>query len=419
MGGIKGVRVVEINVSCNSGSIGRIADQIAMKLKEYGAENLLIHGSRYVGLSKIPNICSQPRILDYVHGLYSMIFDKHGLGSYFATKRVIKEIQHFSPNIIHLHNIHGYYLNYAVLFDYLKKFQIPVVWTLHDCWPFTGHCVYFDYIQCSKWQQECNNCPNIRSYPSSLFIDNSRENFKRKKHEFCGLGKMIIVPVSQWMEDNVKRSFLSAYPTRVIRNGIDIQTFVPSDYYQLQHNLKIEDKKVVLGVASPFIERKGYSDFIKLRGLLSDAFVTILVGVSCSQIRQLPEGIIGIERTESIKKLCQFYSMADVFLNLTYEDNFPTVNLEAMACGTPVITYNTGGSPESITERTGMVVEKGNLDSVVDAIQVIVDKGKKFYSDACRANVMTRFNAQDRFEEYIKLYQGLLDKSLDTHKREI
>ena len=308
-----------------------------------------------------------------------------------------------------MHHLHGYFINIEILFNFLKGSKIPVVWTFHDCWSFTGHCTHFEYVGCEKWKTGCNNCPQTKEYPASLFIDRSKENYLLKKDIFTSVDKMIIVPVSNWLGGLVKESFLQNYPIKVIQNGVDINIFQPiSAIDRLQEKLNVKENFVILGVASPWVKRKGLNDFVELSKLLKNDCSIILVGLNKKQLNNLPSNIIGLPRTESPKHLAKLYSLSDVFVNPTYEDTFPTTNLEAMACGTPVITYSTGGSVESITPETGLVVEKGDVISMLQAITTIKEKGKSTYSNLCRGHAEKYFNKEDRFKEYLILYKDIL-----------
>jgi len=402
-------KLLQINAALNKGSTGRIAEQIASLARSRGWETYMIHGARYVNRSDMHTLQSVTPIGEKVHAVKSMLFDAHGLGSTGATRKVIREINHIGPDIIHLHNIHGYYLNYKVLFEYLRSIDVPVVWTLHDCWAMTGHCAWFDSINCERWKTGCYSCPLKGEYPKTLLLDRSKRNYMLKKGLFASLGNMTIVPVSQWLEDIVHESILKGYPCHVINNGIDISVFSP-----LKSDLRLElgfgDKMILLGVASIWEERKGLQDFIKLAEKLPDTYRIILIGVSDNQRDSLPDNIIGVTRTDSQKELAEYYSMADVFVNPTYSDNFPTTNLEALACGTPVITYRTGGSPESVAPETGLIVDKGDFEGLVAAIEEIGKKGKSHYSAACRERAEALYNKDDRYEDYIKLYESLLQR---------
>lgn len=399
----------QINVTANSGSTGRIAEQIGETTKRNGWNSVIAYG-RYAnpGTSEHVKICSKQNI--YYNALAARLFDYEGLIARHSTLQLIKKIQEIKPDIIHLHNIHGYYINYLILFSFLKKYKAPVVWTLHDCWPFTGHCSHFDLIGCDKWKTECNHCPQKGEYPKS-YTDFSRRNFNLKKKAFTGCGNLTIVPVSYWLDRLVKESFLQEYDAKVIHNGIDTSVFsIRDDAWKIREKYNITSKYVVLGVASPFGKRKGFHDFIALSRMLPGEFTIIMVGISHEQKTCLPNNIVGIERTQDVNELASLYSNADVFVNLTYEDNFPTTNLEAMACGTPVITYNTGGSPESLDVATGIVVEKGNLTDVCEAVKKVCESGKASYAEACRKRAVQFFNNKDRFMEYIDLYNELLAK---------
>lgn len=330
----------------------------------------------------------------------SRMTDGEGLYSSSATKRLVEKIEAYAPDIIHLHNIHGHYLNYPILFRFLKEYDRPVVWTLHDCWPFTGHCAHFDFIGCQLWQSGCHDCPQLSAYPKSYGMDHSRENFARKKQLFTGLRQLVLVTPSQWLAGLVKKSFLGTYPVQVIHNGIDTTVFkpTPSDF---RERYGLRDKKIILGVASPWTARKGLQDFIKLSNMLPEEWKIVLVGLSKKQLKTIPAAITGIERTNNVQELAQIYTAADVFFNPTYEDNYPTTNLEAIACGTPVITYDTGGSSESIGNKNGAVVSKGNLNDAWSSLLHAVGYKKSFSAD-CR-----KYDKTQRFGDYYRLYQQL------------
>ena len=340
----------------------------------------------------------------YAHGLKSRLFDRHGFGSIGATHRLVKEIETINPDVIGLHNLHGYYLNIEILFNYLREVQKPVVWTFHDCWPFTGHCAYFDSVNCEKWKTECGSCPLTHAYPASWIRDNSTKNFRDKKRIFTGLENLTIVTPSRWLKDLVDQSFLSGYETRVIHNGIDLDVFRPLDRESIASKYNPEGKKIILGVASVWDRRKGLEYFTELPERLGDRYRIVLVGLDKSTINRLPDGITGIARTESLEELVAYYNLADVFANPTLTDNFPTTNLEALACGTPAVTFRTGGSPEAVDESTGIVVEKGSLEQLAESIRTIVEIGKESYSENCRKRAVKLYNKDDRYIDYLNLY---------------
>lgn len=404
--------LLQINVSINSGSTGRIAEEIGQKAIALGWKSYIAYG-RSAQPSKSIAIKVGSKLGVLFHLLHTRLFDNHALGlsSKRATKKLIKQIEEIKADIIHLHNIHGYYINVKVLFNYLSKADIPVVWTLHDCWSFTGHCAHFEAVGCEKWKIECHSCPLTKSYPASIRIDNSTNNFRVKKRLFNSLSNLTLVPVSNWLKELLPYSFLSNIPAQTIYNGIDLSIFKPNKVTNgagIKYKI-LEEKLVLLGVSNIWTGGKGLNDFIELSAMIDSNTIIVLVGLDKKQISQLPKNIIGIERTTNQEELAELYSLATLFLNLTYGDTFPTTNLEAIACGTPVITYRTGGSPESIINQTGFVVEKGDFNGVLKAIEEVRLKGKEYYTNNCREYAEKHFNKNDRFQEYIDLYENLLE----------
>lgn len=397
----------QINVAANWGSTGRIAEEIGEIAIKKGWKSYIAFG-RNANKSSSTLISIGTRFGIILHVLKSRLFDRHGLGSTKATKDLVKKIKEIKPDIIHLHNIHGYYLNYYILFEYLSNCNIPVVWTLHDCWAFTGHCSHFDIIKCTKWQEHCEKCPQIKSYPTSLRVDHSKKNFALKKKLFTQIPNLTLVPVSQWLCDNIEMSFLQNYPVKRIYNGISLDTFNVSPSHKRDY--MSGDKLMLLGVASCWTNRKGLNDFLQLAEILPSYYMIVLVGLTSKQLKDLPANIIGITRIESIQKLAELYSSADIFLNLTMQDTFPTTNLEALASGTPVITYRTGGSIEAVDDKTGLVVDQGDIKGVLNAIKQIQERGKNYYMSACRERAIVNFNKLDRYNEYIQLYDNILNK---------
>ena len=392
-------KLLQINVTANWGSTGKIAENIGKLAIDNGWEsNIAFSRGIPQSSSNLIRIGSKADMV--AHGIQSRILDNHGLASVSSTKHFVDEIKKLGPDIIHLHNIHGYYLNYEILFDFLKNFNRPVIWTLHDCWPVTGHCAYFTYSKCVKWQTGCHDCMALGSYPKSFFRDGSKRNFRRKKNAFTGVNNLTLVPVSDWLKRQLEMSFLREYPITTIHNGIDLDVFSPTE------NVEKRDK-MILGVASVWDKRKGLDEFVKLRGLLPDSYRITLVGLSKNQIKGLPEGIDALQRTENVQQLVKLYSEADVFVNPTLEDTFPTTNLEALACGTPVITYNTGGSPEAVDSETGFVVDYMDIYSLVEKIKFVC-KEKPFTSDACRDRAELLYDRKNSFKKYIELYNSLI-----------
>jgi putative colanic acid biosynthesis glycosyltransferase len=411
------VKVLQINSVCGVGSTGRITTDLYSVLENQGHECLIAYG-RGTAPEGIHSIKVGSDIDNYFHVIKTRLTDEHGFGSVSATKKFIKQIEEYNPDIIHLHNLHGYYINIEILFNYLKQADKPVVWTLHDCWAFTGHCSHFDYIGCEQWKTGCNNCPQKKEYPSSLLKDNSEMNYIKKKELFTSVKNMTIVTPSEWLASIVKKSFLGKYTVKVINNGINLDIFKPtgSDF---REKYGLQDKYILLGVANVWDRRKGLNYFTELAKLLDDTYQIILVGVTEKQKQALPQNIIGITRTSNVNELVEIYGTADVFINPTLEDNFPTTNLEALACGTPVITFKTGGSIECIDESCGIVVEKGDIDTFIQAIEEMKSKSKSFYTNACMNRAKYNFDKNDRYNDYIELYNNQLMNRADENANTI
>ena len=398
--------LIQIDSCLGKGSTGRITESIGLIMKKLGWDCYVVHGDRYAGETKLESIKTVTRVQEYLHALGSMLFDRHGLFSSSQTRRVMKKVRDLKPDIIQLHCVHGYYINYEILFDFLREMDVPVVWTFHDCWAFTGHCAHFDFAGCDKWQTGCHGCELLKDYPKSLFFDNSKDNWLRKRKSFTSLDKLQIVAVSNWLGKLAGQSFMQKYPIEVIHNGINLSVFKPVDNEIREQYCISEDDILVLGVATAWGKDKGLDDFIRLSK--EPGIKVVLVGVSEDVKKTLPENIVAVYRTESQQKLAEFYSAADVLVNPTYNDSFPTVNLEALACGTPVLTYRTGGSPEAIDAEIGAVVEQGDYDELLDKVRMFAQTSYKIHhSVACRERAEKCFDMHRQFDEYRKLYEQL------------
>ena len=343
-----------------------------------------------------------------LHGIWTRLTDRHGLASVIATKRFVRKIKELQPDIIHIHNIHGYFLNYKVFFEYLSAANIPVVWTVHDCWLYTGHCYHYAGAGCDKWKTGCGGCTQRKAFPASYFADRSRKNFLDKRSAFTSVKDLTIVAVSDWMKAEMSHSFLKDCRFEVIHNGIDLDVFdVQPDDKALREKYGLGDRKIILGLASIWSKEKGWDDFLEMSGMLNEDEVIVMVGVSQEQMKRLPSNIVGIRRTENLTQLAELYSAAAAFVNPTWQDNYPTVNLEAMACGTPVVTYRTGGSVEAVTEKTGFVVELGDVKGLLEAVRRIAERGKVQYTADCRAYALANFRKEERYADYLKLYENI------------
>lgn len=367
------MRILFINSVCGIRSTGRIVAQLAQQYMDNGHECRIAYGREEAPENLRPiavRIGSEWNVK--CNAAMARLRDNEGLNAKRATKEFLNWANTYNPDVIWLHNLHGYYLNIELLFDWIKsRPQMQVKWTLHDCWAFTGHCSYFSYAQCNRWKNGCGHCCQTRKYPASFFRDASESSFQRKKQAFCGVRNMTLITPSKWLAELVQQSFLKEYPVEVHYNKIDTTVFLPtpSDFRE-RHALL--GRKIVLGVAAVWDERKGLADFVQLAALLPEEYVVVLVGIKPEMKKKLPASIVCIPPTNSAKDLAAIYTAADVFVNLTYEDNYPTVNLEAQACGTPCLTYKTGGSVESVP--CDHVVDQGDLVSMAMKIQQIIGR---------------------------------------------
>ena len=391
-------KLLQINITANLGSTGKIAESIGLAAIKRGWESYIAYG-RIANPSASQLIKVGGRWNTYLHYAGNRLLDLEGRCSARATKRFIKEIDRIKPDVVQLHNIHDHFLNYRLLFEYLNQPDIKVVWTFHDCWAMTGHCMHFVTKNCDRWKTGCHDCLMKGEYPKSL-VDRSRKNWELKKSLFAGCKNLSVVACSDWIADFARESFLQDKRILTIHNGVDLSIFKPQS--------KTESKRFkIIAVSSPWYPAKGELDIYKLRSILSDEdYEIIMVGLSANQMKKLPTGIRGIQRTQNVNELAKLYSDSDVLINPTYADTFPTVNLEALACETPVITYRTGGSPEAVDEKTGFVVEQGDINALADAIRRM--KEHPLSSADCRKRAEEHFDKDKCFEKYIELYEKLL-----------
>lgn len=399
------MRVLQINSVCGSGSTGRIAEGIHRLANARGDTSCIAfgRGSAPDGIDAI-RIGSGGSV--GLHVALSRLSDRQGFYSTTATRRLLVEIDRYRPDVVHLHNIHGYYLDVSLLFPHLAAMRVPVVWTLHDCWPLTGHCAHFDYVGCNRWITGCFDCPQKSSYPRSLIMDRARANWHDKRDFFTMPACMEIVVPSDWMKSLVSESYLRDYRTRVIRNGVNTAVFRPtrSDFRQ-RHGL--QGRVIILGVAAKWSQRKGLDDFVSLARLIESPgtglkqFSVVLVGLTASQRREMPASIVALGPTRNALELAEAYSAADVLFNPTHEDNYPTVNLEALACGTPVVTYNTGGSPESVRQGVdGHVLQEKSAEVFAG---FLVTQGL----DSLRVDCRSDLSEEARLASYLALYDRI------------
>ena len=384
------MKVLMINVVCGIRSTGRICTDIASVLEANGHEVKIAYGRE-----KVPEKYEKYAVkigsdIDVkAHVIKARFTDGCGFGSKAATRRFIGWVKEYDPDVIHLHNLHGYYINVEILFDYLRSCGKRIIWTLHDCWAFTGHSALCDAVPCEKWKTGCGDCPHLRAYPKS-FIDRSKHNWTLKKSLFTGIPNTTIVTPSEWLMKLTKESFLGDYDVEVVNNGINLKEFHPMDSNVFDKK-DFSGKKVVLGVASTWSDEKGLNEFFRLAQLLDEEYKIVLIGMTNKQIEALPKGIIGMCRTNNVEELAEIYSSAHVLVNLSKTENYPTIIMEAAACGTPCISYDVGGS----RELASAVVERGDVEAVAKAI-----------NDGAVKNVKTRttISSSDTVIKYEKLY---------------
>lgn len=389
------MKVLQINTVDAYGSTGKIARGIYDECVERGIQCKIAHRYHELDVKPEDSVAISTYFDCHAHNRLARITRLTGCFSRIRTAKFLKKIDSFSPDVIHLHNLHGNYINVPMLFRYIKKNNTRVIWTLHDCWSFTGGCAHYDMSGCTKWKSGCGDCP------CQGFYDITRSVYKLKKKWFMGVRDMLFVTPSKWLSDQVKQSFLKDYPVKVINNGIDLDIFKPTESDFRQSN-GLSDKKVVLGVSFSWGYSKGLDVFVELSKKLPEDYMIVLVGTNDNIDQCLPDNILSIHRTQNQKELAKIYSAADVFVNPTREDTFPTVNIEALACGTPVLTFNTGGSPEVIDEKCGKVVERNDVDAMEDAI-IHICSGE-ISKENCISGARL-FNKKSKFKEYVDLYE--------------
>ena len=405
------MRVLQINLTYNVGSTGKITRDINELITRNGDDSFMVVGYSY---DRKDNLHVMEKGKNVTLLLKKDIFisrltGRMGYNAKWRTRRALKVIKKFNPDIIHLHNIHGSYINIFMLFNYIKKHNIPVVWTLHDCWSFTGRCSHFEANGCYQWKEGCEKCSKaqLRVYPISYHFDHSKKMYVDKKNLFTGLNNCTLVTPSKWLQTYVKQSYLNCYPSMVINNGIDLDKINNAKQSDI---LKDEHRKIILGVASTWTKNKGLPDFIEMdKRLDHDKYVIVLVGLNKTQMEEVPNSIIKFERTNNFDEMVEIYKKASVFVNPTYQDNYPTVNLESIACGTKVVTYNTGGSVEIIRDGIGYIVEKGNVDELFNVVIKTANEKKdlelfsKYSKEYCDKNVF--------YQKYIDLYKQVESKN--------
>ncbi len=400
------MKVVQINEYCGIGSTGKICLELARMLEENGHKCKIVYGRKKAAEeAESYGIRITSDFGVRIHGMETRILDNHAFASTLETLKLLVFLKKFEPDIIHLHNMHGYYINIAILFRYIRKNRIPVIWTLHDCWAMTGHCAHFYHVGCDRWMTGCYDCPQKKEYPASYIVDNSKRNWGRKKKIFTGLEKVVIITPSVWLSTLANKSYLNKYPIKVVSNGIDLACFYPR-----KDNIfdkKFGKKKIILGVSSIWNKNKGIYDFLYLYDVLDKSkFQIVLVGKIEKRLK-IPSEIMVINRTESAEKLAHIYSSADIYVNVSRVETLGMTTIEALACGCPVVTYEAGGSAECVGIGCGKVIENYNLDLLIKAIQEIALYDRKMTRKICVQHAK-KFSKERMVRDYYFIYEELI-----------
>ena len=357
-----------INSVAGVGSTGRIVAEICRALQQQGHTCAIAYGREMAGCDDIRTVCIGTP-LDYkLHGVLNRLTDRHGFYSRKATREFLSWVREYDPDVIWLHNIHGYYVNLELLFAYLKESGKKIKWTLHDCWAFTGHCAYFDFAGCNHWKTGCHACPQKKEYPATMLLDSSEKNYADKKRLFTGLSDVQLYVPSRWLADRVQQSFLREYPVEVVYNTVNTEIFRPTPG-SFRKERGLEDKKIALGVASVWDRRKGLEDFVTLAGKLQDDWRIVLVGLTPQQAEKMPHNVVCIPRTNSPRELAELYTTADVFVNLSVEETFGMTTLEALKCGTKPIVYAGTACEEVVNRFGGTAVARFDWDALLKAME--------------------------------------------------
>jgi len=397
------MKVLQINSVCGMGSTGKIVVQISDYLNQNNIENYIAYG---LGKSDRPNTFKIGNYFDaHFHSFISRKLCMQGYGSKLTTLRLVSYIKKIKPDIVHLHNIHGHYLNFKILFNYLNKTNIQIVWTFHDCWPFTGKCTHYIETGCNKWMSHCKNCPQLKTYPDSE-RDRSAKNYIDKKKIFTESKNLYITTVSKWLKGEAEKSYLKDKKIRCIYNGVNTEIFKKTNG-DIKKKLGISDKFMILGVSSVWNNSKGLDDFFKLSKMIDENTVIVLIGITPEQKKQLPDNIIGIRKTNNQQELAEYYSDADVLVNLSIGETFGLVVAEAMACGTPAIVYDSTACPEVPDGGCGFIVPPKDVDGILTCIEQVKKDGKGKYSDNAVKRVRDNFTEQKMTENFLELYKEL------------
>jgi len=404
------MKILQINAVYGQGSTGAIVRDIDLALQNAGAES-------YVACSRqrqklLPHNCYViGNSVDYkIHALYTRLAGKQAYGSTISTLQLLKYMERLQPDIVHLHNLHSNYINLNLLLSYLADNNIKTIITLHDCWFFTGKCFHFSLVGCMKWKEQCGSCPKLKDYVPSWFFDQTSKVYEDKKIKFNAISNLVVVSPSKWMSDQAEQSILKDKLILTINNGVDISVFYPRNVDKSKFDFMKSKRFIIIGIASKWLHEQNKNTLDYVAKQLDSDSMLLLIGCNEKQINNLPPSVVGMSFVTDRDKLAEIYSLGDVFVNVSWEDTFPTVNIESICCGTPVVTYNTGGSPEVIDVNTGYTVPQGDYFELWRKISEVKKKGKEYYVHRCAKTGHMKFNKNDRYEEYIDLYNRIFEK---------
>lgn len=403
-------KLVQFNSVANWGSTGRLAEDIGDVAMSYGWDSYIVFGRQYnPSTSHLLRIGGKVSVFSHV--MLTRLFDRHGFGSFYATKQLLKKFDEIKPDVFQFHNVHGYYLNLPLVLKYATEKKIPIVWSLHDCWSMTGHCSHFITVGCDRWKTECHDCPRKKAYPNSWLVDSSRKNFREKKRLIEAVPQLTIISGSEWLAGIASQSYFKGRDIRFIPDGIDTDIFQPrNNGVELRKKHGLEGKFVILATGTVWGEDKGISDYGRLREMLSDEYAIVLVGMDEAALATAPKGVIGLPRTKTPVELSEYYSMADCVMSLSKMESFGLTPVEGFACGTPAIVYNTTALPELITPETGFVAKFLDVADVKKKVEMLKEKGKLAYSKKCREIAVEKYDRKRCYAEYLKVYEQLIGR---------
>lgn len=398
--------VLQINAVYGKGSTGEITRDISAVALECGWDSYVACPIMPSDITKETGIILIGNSLDHkLHAIFSRLFGLQGYYSHIATFIFLKKIEAISPNVIHIHNIHSNYLNINMIFRYIRRKRIPTVISLHDCWYYTGKCYHYLYDNCSRWKEKCGSCPRLKKEIPSYLGDYTRLVLADRKKYIGNNPYVYVVGVSDWITSEAKKSVLKSRVFGTIHNGVDLSVFAPKND-NLRKKLQLTDKFVILGMANKWLSEDNIDTLRYITEKIDKNSALVLIG--CKRDSALPVGVIGIPFVKDRNLLASYYSMADVFVNVTKVDTLPTVNIESIACGTPVVTYDSGGSAEIVDEATGCVVPYGDYKELFRCIEFVKKKGKKYYSNSCVERSRAKYDNRSCYKEYVSLYENIL-----------